>query len=325
MKNPLISVIVPVYNTDRYLDRCIQSILSQDYPHLELLLIDDGSTDQSAAICDKWAEKDKRIRVFHQNNGGQSSARNLGLDNMTGDYLSFVDSDDWIAPDYLSYLFSLLGFKKGCAVAACNHFIVRNGKMHPNTADTSSTRSFTRRDALEEVLYHGCIDVSPWGKLYKKEIFVSLRFPTGRIFEDTWLSGDLLMKADSVIFGGRCCYFYECRDQSTVNQSFSPRNLQYIEAAEKLASDASKIDDDLRLAGIRRINHARLSVLRYMEKCEGEFVELREELRKSIIADAPLYIHLPRTPRRDRIAVFLLKISLPAFYSGWRLYTKYRK
>ena len=167
---PLISVIVPVYNSEAYLDRCIQSITNQDYRCFELLLIDDGSTDKSPIICDRWQKKDWRIKTIHQENGGQSKARNTGLAYAQGDYIAFVDSDDYVTADYLSYLLSLFPQSDDCSVTACNHYIVRKGRSIPNTEEAKD-RVFSAKEALESALFHECIDVSPWGKLYKKGVF----------------------------------------------------------------------------------------------------------------------------------------------------------
>ena len=131
-KKPLVSVIVPIYNTEQYLNQCIESILSQDYPYFELLLVDDGSIDDCGKICESWASKDKRISVFHIENSGQSMARNYGLDHMHGDLITFIDSDDYISSDYLSYLLALFSADSSCAFTSCNHYIVRNNKTAPN-------------------------------------------------------------------------------------------------------------------------------------------------------------------------------------------------
>lgn len=319
----LISIIVPVFNAESYLDRCIQSIIRQDYNSFELILIDDGSTDHSREICDAWSAKDDRIRVYHKENGGQSSARNKGLDQTKGAYISFVDSDDYVTPDYLSYLLSLMPEDDSCRISACNHYVLRNGKEIPNSAEKEKKR-FSAKEAMESVLFHGSMDVSPWAKLYKKEVFADLRFPEGRIFEDTWLFGDVLSVTESVVYGCRCCYYYDIHEGSTVRKQFSPGNLQYIEAAKKLAEDALRYGQDMKIGGIRRVNHARLSVLRYMEHCDKQYLQLREDLRKTIIQDAPLYLNDPRTPKRDRVAVTLLKIGIHPFYLGWRFYEKLR-
>ena len=320
MEKPLISVIIPVYNTETYLDKCIRSVLAQDYGNLELILVDDGSTDRSGPMMDDLAEQDSRIVVIHKKNGGQSSARNVGLDRAKGEYISFVDSDDHVTPDYLTYLLSLFPEDDGCRISACNHLIVRGEHSTENTGE--GDRVLSREEAFEEVLFHGCIDVAPWGKLYRREVFETLRFPEGRIFEDTWLFGSILNATDRISFGRIPCYNYIIRDLSTVRKEFSPKNLQYIEAAERLAEEALACSPALQTGAVRRINHARLSVLRYMEH-SGE-KELKRTLRREVLRDAPQFIRHPRTPKRDRIAVTLLRAGLHPYYLGWKIYTRIR-
>lgn len=324
MNKPLISVIIPVYNAEKYLDRCIQSVLQQDQERFELIIVDDGSTDCSGSIADKWAGKDGRIRVFHRENGGQSGARNLGLDQAEGEYISFVDSDDYVAPEYLSCLLSLFSLSDRCGITAVNHYIVRKDCV-PANPEGEGTAVLSAAEAMESVLFHGCMDVSPWGKLYRKEVFDGVRFPENRIFEDTWLFGELVGKTENIVYGKRCCYYYVIHEESTVRRTFSPRNLQYIEAAEKLAADALVYGEEMRVGGIRRVNHARLSVLRYMEHCDGQYLPLKKELRKEVLYSAPDYIRDPRTPRRDRTAVLLLRLGFVPFYAAWRLYSAVRR
>ena len=323
-ESPLISVIVPVYGVEAYLDRCVTSVLAQDLRDFELILVDDGSPDRCGEMCEAWAKKDARIRVFHQSNGGLSSARNLGLDMAKGEYLSFIDSDDWVTADYLSYLYALIREEPGCKMAACNHTVLRRGKGKPACGIGQTHRLLTREEAFEDVLFHGCIDVSAWAKLYSRGVFADLRYPNGRLFEDTWLFGDILNRTERVIFGGKSCYFYEMHEGSTVNRGFREKNLEYIEAAEKLARDAKSAGLSDEVGGTRRINHARLSVLRYMEHCEKKYKPLRQELRSAVLADAPAYISDPRTPGRDRAAVALLRMGMGPFYIGWRLYSRLR-
>ncbi len=315
-----ISIIIPIYNTQDYLTRCFQSILDQDYPFFEVILLDDGSQDRSGEICDQWSKKDNRFRTIHTENKGQSSARNLGIEESTGEYITFIDSDDYVSSDYLSYLLSL--FVRGCKITECNHYISRKNKTKPNSK--ANDRIFTKEAAFEDVLFGGCIDVAPWGKLYKREVFATLRFPEGRIFEDTWLFGDLLNQSETISFGSKCCYYYTIREQSTVRRSFSLSNLQYIEASQKLASDAIKISQGMEIGAARKINHARLSVLRYMNHCENQYKKIRSSLREQILKQSRLYINDPRTPKRDRVAVKLLRMGLFPFYFGWGIYSMLR-
>ena len=323
--DPLISIIIPVYNTELYLDKCIGSVLGQDYENFELLLIDDGSTDRSGEICDQWMQKDSRIRVIHQKNNGQSAARNRGLESMEGSLITFIDSDDYVTEDYLSYLLDLFLENPDCAITACNHYIVRRNKKHPNSKTMQEVTVYTQKEAMEKVLFHDSLDVSPWAKLYKKEVFCDLRYPAGRTFEDTWLFGDVLKRTQTIVYGNRCCYFYEIREQSTVNSQFTSDKLQYIDAAAKLAADAKAYgDENLEIGGVRRVNHAKLSVLRYMEHCEPEYDEIKNRLRQEILTDSEIYFDHPQTPKRDKIAVSLLRQGFTSFYKGWNLYSSIR-
>ena len=152
----LISVIVPVYNVQYFLDDCVKSIVEQSYDNLEIVLVDDGSTDSSREKCDKWGLADSRIRVIHQKNAGLSGARNTGISIAKGDYIAFIDSDDWVTKEYLSYLLFL--FEDSCSITACNHTVIRNGKGKDNSRTGTEKLVLTRRQAFEEVLFHGCID-----------------------------------------------------------------------------------------------------------------------------------------------------------------------
>lgn len=325
----MISVIVPVFNAEAYLRECIQSILAQDYHDFELLLIVDGAQDSCINICQDFRNNDPRIQVFKKDKGGPSSARNYGLDRAHGDYITFVDADDFISKNYLSYLLQLLDQYPECNVSACSHLVLRNGRMKPAGKHKRKIQYFIREEAFLELLYHGAIDVSAWGKLYRASVFEDLRFPDGRIYEDTWIIGDILMKTPGIVTGRKYCYCYRMHQGSIVNSDFSSDKLQFIEAAEKLSRDAlictrnagrwpgsSRINRGC----IRRINHARLSVLRYMGNCRKEYRPLRKELRNKILAEAPKYLMVPETPMRDRFAILLLSFGYIPFFGAWTLH-----
>ena len=321
MSAPEISVIVPVYKVEAYLDRCVESILVQTFVDFELILVDDGSPDRCGDICEAWARKDARVRVIHQQNRGLSGARNAGLDICRGAYIAFVDSDDEVTADYLSTLRALFEGRPRCALTACNHTIARGGKKSPGVAMPEGVYVYTRREAFSEALWHGAVDVSAWAKMYRQSVFDGLRYPEGQLFEDTWLFGDVLLHTEEVVVSSRQCYIYNIRGDSITSNAFSRKNLMYIEAAEKLSSQAVSEDPALSEAAARRVNHARLSVLRYMEHCPEVFRPLRAKLRQEILQDAGIYIRNERTPGRDRMAIRLLRPGLWAFYAGWRAYT----
>ncbi len=320
----MISVIIPVYNAQDTLEACVESVRLQDISDIQIILVDDGSTDDSGDICEAFAQRDNRIKVIHQSNSGPSGARNAGIDIAEGEYLSFIDSDDKVEPTYLSYLLSLIHYDSRCKISQANHWIQRNGKLTCNAPDDGKITIFSRSEAAQAVLFQDKIDVSGCGKLYHRSVFDSIRYPEGRIFEDTWLFGELLKQTDTYVYGSKPQYHYVLRDGSLTRSAYTSRNLEYIEAAEKLANDLIEITPECKTGAIRKVNHARLSVLRYMEHCGKEDKEIRNQLRRQVLEDAETYLNHPQTPRRDRIAVELLKMGLPAFYLGWSLYSRFR-
>ena len=196
---PLISVIVPVYNVENYLDKSIGSILAQTYQNLELILVDDGSKDASGAMCDAWRAKDARIRVIHQANGGQALARNHGIDEAAGAYLAFIDSDDWIAPDYLETLYRLLQEHRAEISICDKQMIYESGGQAKSSEEEDQIRDYTNREALKALFYQREIDNSPWGKLYRASLFNGVRFPEGKIYEDLGTIYRLLYQCEAVL------------------------------------------------------------------------------------------------------------------------------
>lgn len=207
-----ISVIVPVYNVDKYLDKCIGSIQQQTVKDLDIILVDDGSTDSSSTICDKYAVEDKRVRVIHKKNGGLSSARNAGLECALGDYVSFIDSDDYIAPDFYESMLS--GSKNGRTIA-CSH-IVRvdeNGNITLRNDPHISGGEITTKDYIRELLLHFG-DVSVCSKLFPRKTIDTLRFDESRLNEDLLFMMDLIPRFDSITFTDKIGYYYLCRANS---------------------------------------------------------------------------------------------------------------
>ena len=182
----------------------------------------------------------------------------------------------------------------------------------------------TRHDAAEAVLFHDRVDVSAWNKLYHKSVFEDLRFPKGRLFEDTYIFSEILMKTEVYVYGCLPQYNYMKTKDSITARSFREKNLEYIESAERMALLIREQFPDLEAGCVRRVNHARLSVLRQMKNCGSEYLQTRETLRRKVLAESGTYIHLPRTPRRDKLAVTLLRMGWTPFYLGWDLYTKMR-
>ena len=222
--NPVISIIVPVYNTEKYLNRCVDSILGQSYDNIELILVDDGSTDSSFDICKSYQNKDSRVTAIHKENGGQGSARNIGLNVAKGDYIGFVDSDDFIDRLFILTLFdNLIKFDADISCVAYSREI--------NSVDDKEIKIFYQPEIMYEHLKTiSYIDQSPCNKLYRRSLFEKIRFPLMRAYEDCATIYKVLAKASKVIFQNVNLYYYEKRENSTMTQKFSAVKFQSITA-----------------------------------------------------------------------------------------------
>ena len=231
----LISVIVPVYNVEKYLDRCVESIVNQTYKNIEIILVDDGSPDRCPQMCDEWAKKDNRIKVIHKENGGLSSARNAGLEICRGDYIGFVDSDDFINNDMYRTLLSCI-MQKNVDMSICN---VSKVFCNSNTEEIGSIIDglLTKDEFLDHMeAFNGWTWVVSWNKLYKKRIFEELRFPVGRIYEDDYIIIDVLNYCELVYaISNPLYYYYYQRDGSIVNKNYSLKNMDAIDLFLKRA------------------------------------------------------------------------------------------
>lgn len=214
MKEPLISVIVPVYGVEKYLSQCVQSLINQTYKNLEIILVDDGSLDNSGAICDELAKTDTRIKVIHRQNGGQSAARNDGLAIASGEMLGFVDSDDYIDNDMYQYLYSLLS-KHGADIAVCSFrkFSEELGLLQEENAEEIA--SYSNKQAMKLLLEDELIGSHPCNKLFKRSMFGDLRFPEGRVYEDIALMHRVFAQANMVVCSTKMKYNYLIRGNST--------------------------------------------------------------------------------------------------------------
>lgn len=218
--NPKISVIVPVYNVESYIKKCVDSIICQSYSNLEIILIDDGSPDNCPDICDRYLEKDPRVKVVHKQNGGLSDARNAGIGIATGDYISFVDSDDWIDKDYFEILYNLL-IESESEISICNFKWVYPDRIESQKCDCEFA-VWTNEEALKH--YYDDMNVNmviSVAKLYKSELFTGVRFPVGKIHEDEFTTHKLLFKAKRIVFTARPLYNYFQRSSSITGQGFN--------------------------------------------------------------------------------------------------------
>lgn len=230
--NPKLSIIVPVYNVEKYLEKCIDSILNQDYKNFELILVNDGSTDGSLEICKRYLSVDKRIKLINKPNGGLSSARNAGLDIACGQYIGFVDSDDWIEKDMYYTLLSIADKYKS-DIVQCEYESVMEDNYKINNNQLIVT-NFTNVQAIDQMYGDRYISSTvTWNKIYNKKLFETIRFPVGKLHEDEFTTYKLLYESKIVTCINKKLYYYRKTPNSIMNSKFSVKRLDIIQALEE--------------------------------------------------------------------------------------------
>ncbi len=289
---PKISVIIPVYNVEKYLDRCLTSLINQTFTDFEVLLVDDGSTDGSGVICDAWAEKDSRFRVFHQENAGQAVARNRMLDVADGEYIAFLDSDDYIHPQMYEILMKNVA-ETGAKISIGGYCSVADYQQPENVFVGKVTRWKGK-----EFLKHCLLDSVDkkcwvlWDKIFHRSCFEHVRMPEGRIYEDNAVVYKMLYECDKIADCEAKLYYYYQNDQSTVNQKFKLKHLDWLKVLEEMIEYFRGKDDVL----FDKVNGSYLfaladlhkKVLANFGKCPEE-KELRSKLKKQYMSEKKKY------------------------------------
>ncbi|WP_270424946.1 glycosyltransferase family 2 protein [Anaerostipes hadrus] len=242
--NDLISIVVPVYNVENYLDRCVKSIIAQVYTNIEIILVDDGSSDNSGKICEKWKEKDKRIIVIHKKNGGLSSARNAGIEIAKGKYIAFVDSDDYISKNMYSELYRVLK-QNNSDIAICGRkYVWDNGKRYCRYHYDKRIENYSSKEAIREMNSFRKFDMAAWDKLYRTSLFENIRFPEGKLSEDYYIMYKLFLKSKKVVYYAYPLYYYYQRQNSiTKNKKI---NFDFINAAYDQMIEVSRAVPELK-------------------------------------------------------------------------------
>lgn len=314
-----ISVVLPVYNVEKYLENCVNAIRRQTYQNLEIILVDDGSTDGSSLLCEKLAQMDERICVLHKENGGLSDARNAGTQIATGEYITYVDSDDTVSDTYVEYLYSLIK-KYDCDMALCTHTVVFEDGKQISYGD-GTDEMLNARECLYRMLYHDVIDTSAWAKLYRTSMAREIQYPKGKLFEDIATTYRFFMACDKIACGYQSQYFYMQRQNSIVSSKFNPHKLDLLEMTDKMAVEVSKAYPDLTRAVLRRRVYARFSTLNQMLDVDGydkernEIIAFIKKHKREIMSD-------PHAPRRDKIAICMLSVGYPVYRIAWKAFKK---
>lgn len=308
-KQPLVSVIIPVYNVSAYLPRCLDSVISQTYENIEIILVDDGSADDSGKICDEYAGQDERIKVFHQENGGQALARNNAIKNANGSYILYADSDDILTTDHVEY-FVALSNKYNADLVQCEMIKFRDeGQILTFEQQKEIDEElYNAQKALKQFSYQRKFTASPVGKLIKKELMDGLEFPVGVGYEDMAVMFRLIGAAEKLVYSSKVCYYYRQHQNSTMHTKFSDKKVDRIRIAEQFFDYIKQNYPDNIVAAHTRYDLAQLQLL-----MELPFGREYRDIKKMA------YSNLKKTRKvmlRDKEAPNRLKLMVRASYLG---------
>lgn len=326
MKKPLVSIIVPVYNVADYLDESLKSLAEQSYQNLDIIIIDDGSTDGSDKIVDKFAKNRKNVRVIHQENRGLSAARNRGLEIVKGDYITFLDSDDFFAKDAIEKLVDAVIDNKA-DISTCVHYERKeNGELFDFNHGSLSSGVYSVKDMLYYMLNERGSNLQVVDKLYRRGLFNGVRFPVGEVYEDVAVCYKLFLQCKTdTVFIAEPKYYYNMRSDSFTHCGYNPKKNVLIKHTDEMcdAIDA-RYPDLLNSTRLRRA-HARFSILRMVsqvKKPSTQEIVLRNGLRAYLLRNANWIMKNPEATRRDKLALTCLLFGNRFFAFAWRQYEK---
>ena len=322
-ENDLISIVIPVYNVEKYLEKCIKSIINQTYKNLEIIIVDDGSPDNCPKMCDEFARKDKRIKVIHKENGGLSDARNAGINIAKGKYITFIDSDDYISNDYVEYMYNLIKIYNA-QIATCEVEIVYLEKERTyNTEYIENIEVLNPRDFFYNMLFAKKSDVTACAKLYETRLFEKIRYPKGIVYEDTATTYKLIEECEKIVTGNKKCYFYFTRPNSISKISgFNSNELDYIKNTNEMLEYLKNKYPDLEQAIDRFDLYANFRILRLLLFTKPRNKEMEKDIFKKIKNKRIKVLKYKDTPKRDKIAIILSFFGLSIFKFSWYIYSK---
>lgn len=305
-----ISIIVPIYNVEKYLNRCIESIVNQTYQNLEIILVDDGSPDQCPEICDQWALKDSRIKVVHKENGGLSDARNKGMEIASGDYIGFIDSDDWIKETMYELMLTFMK-NNACDIVECDVSYVNEVGEKKSNSIKRCNKIYTRNEALKAVINADGLKSVVWNKLYKSEVLKPLTFKNGKLNEDEFFTFYVIDMCNYIGYISEALYYYLQRNSSIMGK-YSLKRLDAIEAFDERLEYMKKYHKELVLDAklvlyMNCLYHYHLvnGLTNNEEKEKGKKL-LKKYLKKTRFS----FREYMQCKMKDKIYIILSKISI---------------
>lgn len=309
-----LSVIVPVYNVERYLERCVASLLDQPGTNLEVILVDDGSTDGSGALCDQIAAGDGRVRVIHKKNGGLSSARNMGLDQAVGDYITFVDSDDWVEPVCYAQALELL--EESGAQMLC-------GGRYDVNADTgekklglcpTETKCISGKELAGKIFLWDHCDSSACDKIYRRQLFETLRYPEGMICEDVPVIYRVGLLAEKVLMWNHPYYCYFHRPGSITNRAVSEKTFHFSQHARQIYQDIREHHPDIEPQAhyllVRALSHLLLMLIQSGPETRRRYASQIRETRRELRTHTGFFLTYGWFSTKERVRNLLLAMGI---------------
>lgn len=320
---PLISIIVPIYNVEKYLEKCVKSITAQTYRNTEIVLVDDGSPDNCGKLADDLAKTDQRIRVIHKVNGGLSSARNAGIDVAQGDYIGFVDSDDTIEPFMYEKLFSLLQ-KENTKLSVCAvNYVYEDGKvLRKKSIGRNVTFDFCR--AIIEMNLHRYFDMGAWSKLYHRSLFEDIRFPVGKLSEDYYIMYKIFDKAQRISYLDVPCYNYLQRKNSITHSE--KINHDHENAAYEQMCYLDEKYPDMKVIGHTAYASAALTVYDFYLKNKVRCPKEKMKHFREAVKENKEYIKKANYLTKSKKIQFALFLKKPTLYNiVFKVYRKMKR
>ena len=307
---PLISIIVPVYKVENYLDRCVQSLVDQTWSNLEIILVDDGSPDNCGAMCDAWAARDNRIKVIHKENGGLSDARNAGMAIASGTYMGFVDSDDYISSDMYQLLYDRMA-ADGSDIAACGVELVYEDGRPSGRLTSSGSCILNKNEAMEAVLRESWLKQPVWYKLYKTELIRDMLFPAGKYHEDVYWTWQAVARAEKVSVFDTPCYFYVQRSGSIMGEGYSLKRLDALEAELERTAYVEKNYPDLANRAKQSVWFSCIYANQMLKKyCTPEVCAEGEAIIRNVLARQPIRLrYADRSRKKQFFWLAMAKLS----------------
>lgn len=317
----LISIIVPIYNIEKELKECIDSLIEQTYKNIEIILVDDGSTDNCPMICDEYKKKDERIVVIHKKNGGLSDARNCGIYESKGEYLTFVDGDDMVTNNYCQFLYDTLKQNDADISIGKPKMIYADGiEVNKNYSDCFIG---TNEEILDRLLYDNGIDLSACFKLYKKELFKDVSFPVNRLYEDAATTYKLIDKAKVIAVNTtEAIYIYKIRNNSISNCDFNEKKLDLIISTKEMTDFIKNKYPRLEKGCNRRLMYAYLSTLTQLARSKKRYKKIEKELISYIRHNKNDVLRDKKTPKRDKIGIYSLCFGFCGYKILWQIYAR---